>query len=234
MRRHVIPILIAALLAGGVSAAQPGAAAADNAAIAINTKDGTTVFKVAFAIRHVMSDVVDETNAAVAYNSCSDCDSVAIAFEIVLIEGDASTITPTNIAIAFNENCTTCVAVAEAYQFVLGDGGLGHFDAAGNQILAQIRRELHSMKTQDLTIAELQALLDDISARIADVLAHHLVAVGPRNAPETSTVDTTTTAPAATTTAPDTTTAPMTTAETTTTEPTTSTTADTTTTTTTP
>jgi putative peptide zinc metalloprotease protein len=226
--KHVLPILIAVLLAGGVSAARPATAAADNAAIAVNKKDGTTVFKVAFAIRHVMNDVVDETNAAVAYNSCTDCASVAIAFEIVLIEGDASTITPTNVAIAFNENCTTCVAVAEAYQFVLGIGGLVHFDAEGNKILAAIRKELHSLKKQDLTVEQLQATLDDIAARIADVLANHLVPVGPKKEQETSSTaaETTTTVPE--TTAPTTSTTPATT-DVTTTEPTTSTTGVTTT-----
>jgi putative peptide zinc metalloprotease protein len=220
MKRQLFAIVIAALLACGLSAARPGQAAADNAAIAVNTKDGTTVFKVAFAIRHVMSDVVTETNGAVAYNSCSDCASVAIAFEIVLVESDASVVSPTNIAIAYNENCTACVAVAEAYQFVLGTGGVVHFDAEGNKILADIRRELHSLKKQDLTLDQLQAMLDDIAARMADVLQNHLVAVGPSKRDETAT-----TTGATTTTTPETTstTTPTTTEETTTTEPTTST-----------
>ncbi len=227
MKRRLLAIVIAALVACGLSAARPGQAAADNAAVAVNTKDGTTVFKVAFAIRHVMSDVVTETNAAVAYNSCTDCASVAIAFEIVLVESDASVVSPTNIAIAYNQDCTTCVAVAEAYQFVLGTGGAVHFDAQGNKILSEIRRELHSLKKQDLTLEQLQAMLDDIAARMADVLQNHLVAVGPSKPDQTATTTDSTT----TTTTPETTstTTPTTTEETTTTEPTTSTTGATTT-----
>jgi putative peptide zinc metalloprotease protein len=220
MKRRLLTILVVALL--GVGA--PGAAAAgDNAAIAVNTKDGTTVFKVAFAIRHVMSDVVDQTNGAVAYASCSDCAAVAIAFEIVLVEGTPSTVTPTNVAIAFNENCQTCVAIAEAYQFVLGTGGLVHFDHEGNRILSEIRRELHSLRKEDLTIEQLQARLDAIAARIGDVLDNHLVPVG----------NATNNEPQATTTAPETTTttAPTITEVTTTTEPTTTTTTEVTTTT---
>jgi putative peptide zinc metalloprotease protein len=226
MKRRLLAIVIAALVACGLSAARPGQAAADNAAIAVNTKDGTTVFKVAFAIRHVMSDVVTETNAAVAYNSCTDCASVAIAFEIVLVENDASVVSPTNVAIAYNQDCTTCVAVAEAYQFVLGTGAVVHFDAEGNKTLADIRRELHSLKKEDLTLEQLQAMLDDIAARMADVLQNHLVAVGPSKPDQTSTTTDTTT-----TTTPETTstTTPTTTEETTTTEPTTSTTGVTTT-----
>jgi putative peptide zinc metalloprotease protein len=214
MKRRLLILLLGALVSVGLSAARPTLATADNAAIAVNTKDGTTVFKVAFAIRHVMSDVVTETNAAVAYNSCTDCASVAIAFEIVLIQSDASVISPTNIAIAFNENCSTCVAVAEAYQFVLGSGGGAvRFDAEGNRILAELRRRLHSLRKEDLTIDQLQAILDDMSAQIADVLANHLVSVGPARPQEP-----TTTAPAtSTTTTTPTTTTPTTTEETTTT-----------------
>ncbi|MGB8003429.1 MAG: hypothetical protein WCF27_04115, partial [Gaiellaceae bacterium] len=153
--------------------------------------------------------------------------SVAIAFEIVLVESDASVVSPTNIAIAYNQDCTTCVAVAEAYQFVLGTGGAVHFDAQGNKILSEIRRELHSLKKQDLTLEQLQAMLDDIAARMADVLQNHLVAVGPSKPDQTATTTDSTT----TTTTPETTstTTPTTTEETTTTEPTTSTTGATTT-----
>jgi putative peptide zinc metalloprotease protein len=221
MKRRLVTILLAALVGLGLTAGAPAAARGDNVAIAVNTKDGTTVFKVAFAIRKVMGGVVDESNAAVAYNSCNDCASVAIAFEIVLVEGNPDTVTPTNVAISFNENCEACVAVAEAYQFVLGTGGLVHFDAEGNRILSEIRRELHSLRKEDLTIEQLQAKLDSIAARIADVLANHLVAVPGKKTGQQET----TTAASTTTTPPETTaTAPSTTAETTTTEPTTTTT----------
>ena len=214
MRTRLLTILLAALLGLGLAAAKPAQAqAGDNVAIAVNTKDGTTVFKVAFAIRQVMNGVVDQTNAAVAYASCTECTSVAIAFEIVLVESNATVVTPTNLSIAFNENCSTCVAVAEAYQFVLGTGGAVHFDSDGNRILAEIRRELHSLRKEDLTIEQLQARLDAIAARIRDVLANHLVPVGPRKEDEPTTTSTTTTS----TTTPTTTTAPTTTEETTTT-----------------
>jgi putative peptide zinc metalloprotease protein len=233
MKRRLLTLALAVLFAFGLATGAPRAASAgDNAAISVNTKDGTTVFKVAFAIRHVMGDVVDQTNGAVAYASCTDCAAVAVAFEIVLVEGDPSTVTPTNIAIAMNENCDTCVAVAEAYQFVLGTGGLVHFDSEGNKILSEIRRELHSLRKEDLTLEQLQAKLDDIAARIRDVLANHLVAVPGKR---TGQQETTTTTPGTTTTTPGTTTTePVTTTTapdaTTTTEPATTTTGVTTTT----
>jgi putative peptide zinc metalloprotease protein len=227
MKRRLLTLLVAALLAGGVGAARSDVASAgDNAAIAVNTKDGTTVFKVAFAIRHVMNGVVDQTNAAVAYASCTDCAAVAIAFEIVLVESNPSVVTPTNLSMAINENCTNCVAVAEAYQFVLGTGGIVHFDHEGTKILSDIKHELHSMRKEDLTLDQLQAKLDDIAARIAGVLANHLVPIGPQDNEQTTTATTTTTT---TTTTTPTTSTPTTIGQTTTTTPTTSTTGVTTT-----
>jgi putative peptide zinc metalloprotease protein len=206
MKQRILLLLATVLLAAGFSAARPAFAhAGDNAAIAVNTKDGTTVFKVAFAIRRVMSDVVDETNAAVAYNSCNDCAAVAIAFELVLVEGNPSVVTPQNISIAINESCTNCVAVAEAYQFVLGgDTGPVHFDDEGNRILAAIRRELRSLRKEDLTLEELQTRLDSMSAQIADVLANHLVQAGAPKKARSPTTTTSTTEETPTTSTPTT------------------------------
>ena len=224
MKRRALTILLAALLGLGLSTGTPKAAyAGDNTAIAVDTKDGTTVFKVAFAIRHVMGDVVDDANGAAAYASCSDCAAVAVAFELVLVEGNPSTVTPTNVAIAINENCDTCVAVAEAYQFVLGTGGLVHFDSEGNRILSEIRRELHSLRKEDLTIEELQARLDAIAARIDDVLQNHLVPVGSKKTESAQQTESATTAPETTTTTPTTTTEGTTATEPTTTGVTTTT-----------
>ncbi|MFN2471431.1 MAG: hypothetical protein ABR583_10705 [Gaiellaceae bacterium] len=123
MRR--LAVLLAAVLAlAGPALAHPAEVRVDdNAAIAINTKDGSSVFKLAFKIRKVAGDVVDETNAAVAYSSCESCRTVAIAIEIVLVTGNPSVVTPTNLAIAINENCNLCTAFAAAYQIVIGTGG---------------------------------------------------------------------------------------------------------------
>ena len=215
MKRRIVMFIAVIVAAVGFSIARPQLAQAqggDNTAVAVNTKDGSSIFKVAFAIRHVMGDVVDQSNAAVAVSSCTDCQTVAVAIEIVLVESNASTVEPKNVALAINVDCTLCVTVADAYQFVYSTGGAVHFDADGNKILADIRNELEKLKHQNLTLQELQAKLEDIKARILDVLQHHLVAAGKpekqANAPpsaETSTspesqptTDTTTTTPAST------------------------------------
>ena len=123
MSQRLLALLLALLLClpaiAVPAAAQDGGNGEDNVAQAVNQKDGSSVFDFAFEVRRVSSGVVDQTNAAVAYANCESCQTVAIAVQIVLVSGGADTITPTNVAIAINEECVSCQTLALAYQFVL-------------------------------------------------------------------------------------------------------------------
>lgn len=173
--RRLTTILAAFALALGLAVGAPAAAQADNSAIAINTTDGSSVFKFAFAIKHVMSSVVDETNAAVAYSSCTDCRTTAIAIEIVLVEGTPTTYTPTNAAIAVNYQCTLCNTFAAAYQFVVQGSGPMHFTHQAMRELRRVRKAIRDLEDQNLSPFDLQAALDPLIKRIQDVLATGLV-----------------------------------------------------------
>jgi putative peptide zinc metalloprotease protein len=174
-------VLLATLVAAlGLAAGVPATARADNGAVAVNTKDGSSVFKFAFKIKHVLGDVVDETNAAVAYASCTDCSTTAIAIEIVLVEGSPSTFTPTNEAIAINYLCNLCNTFAAAYQFTIQSAGPVHFDAQGRQELAAIRKEIRELEKQNLTPFELAEQLKPLIDRLKAVLQNDLVAGPPQ------------------------------------------------------
>lgn len=171
----------AALLALSLLGALPAPAHAgegDNAAVAINTRDGSSVFRLAFKVRRVAGDVIDQTNAAVAYASCEECQTVAAAFQIVLVTGDPNVITPENYAFAINEGCSACETVAAAYQWVVGGYGPVRFTAEGNRRLAQVHRRLQELRGADLSAEELLAELEEIAAEIAAVLADELVPAG--------------------------------------------------------
>jgi putative peptide zinc metalloprotease protein len=247
-RRLLIVLLVLAALAVPAFARADGGEGGANSAVAINTKDNSDLFKFAFAIRHVMGDVVDQQNAAVAFASCTSCQTTAIAIEIVLVEGNPTTVSPQNIAIAENQGCTLCDTFASAYQFVVGTGGPVHFTEQGLMELLQIRKEIESWGKQGLTNEQIAGLLPGVVARIKDVLATQLVPDGNSgaaqgdesssttnesarpNAPPGTTA-TTQSGTVETTTAPTTTTAPATTTGTTTVTTPTTTTAPTTTTT---
>ena len=184
-RRH-LRLLTAILAALALALLAPAASLAgedrsgrggDNSAEAINEKDGSSVFDFAFSIRRVAGDVVDEQNSAVAYGSCVECQTVAIALQIVLVEGVPDSVTPTNVAIALNEECQACTTVALAYQFVVGRGGPVRFTKEGRRRLAEIRREFERLGRSGLSAEELTARAEELKDQVADVLATELVPV---------------------------------------------------------
>ena len=174
-------VAAAAALAAAVGAVGGSTARADvgdNAVVAINTHDGSTKFRIAFAVRRVNKDVVDSGNAAVAVASCTSCQTVAIAIEALLITGDPSVVSPTNLAFAYNVECNECETLATAYQTIFTTGGPVHFTADGNRRLAQVRVALERLRTADLDIFELQTRVDALAADVYDIVKNELVLVG--------------------------------------------------------
>jgi putative peptide zinc metalloprotease protein len=181
MRRTTrLALAVLLLLLGLTAVATPAGASGDTTAVAINTRDGSSIFRLAFGIRRTMQEVVDETNAAVAVASCDSCQTVAVAVQVVLIMSDPDVVTPTNLALALNEECTSCDTLASAYQYVTTTGGVVRFDAEGNRELAEIRVAFRDLSRQtDLSIEEIQAQVDPLVERLYAVVNDHLVSVGP-------------------------------------------------------
>jgi len=183
----------------------PGAGT-DNVAAAVNTKDDRTVIAISLKIIQTDASTVDPTNAAVAVASCTDCTTVAIALEGVLVAGSPTTFDPNNIAIAINADCTNCQTLATAYQDVVQNDTRVRITGAGRKEIADIRKDLESLRNSGLDIFAIQQRVNSDAGRFLAVLQHDVVPIGK---PATST---TTTAPPASTT---TTAAPSTTTSTT-------------------
>jgi putative peptide zinc metalloprotease protein len=180
MRRQTL-LLLSLLLALAIAAVSPAAAWAqddgeldirpeDNAALAINTEDDASIFEFAFEIRRVAGEVVDNENVALAFNQCERCRSVAVAIQIVLVVGSPSTVTPGNVAVALNYQCTLCESLAMAYQFVVGVPDDFHFSGEAMSEMKRIRNEIRRLQKLDLSIPELKARIDALADRLREVL----------------------------------------------------------------
>jgi putative peptide zinc metalloprotease protein len=171
-RLALAAVLALTLLAGAAPAA---AVAQDNSAVAINTKDDSSLFDLAFSIKEVGGEVVDQTNQAVAYSNCRECQTVAIAIQVLIVTTEnPDVVMPTNLAVAVNENCDTCVTMALAYQFVVGGAGL-ELTKRGERQLREIRRELQRLGRQGLSAAEIRDRTAALVERLRHVLATELV-----------------------------------------------------------
>lgn len=177
--------MLALLLAVAFLVPAAPAPAQDTTAVAVNTRDFAEVFRLAFHIQRVMSDTVDQSNAAVAYASCTECETIAISIQALLVMTDASVVTPENLALAMNVDCFECQTLASAYQFVFGFGEPIRFTDEGARQVADIRRRLQQLRTSGLSIIEVQNAVDGLMQEFATVLQNEVVPAGPQPA-ETS------------------------------------------------
>jgi putative peptide zinc metalloprotease protein len=169
--------LIGAFGASPALAADPtehGGKPGDNLALAINEKDGATVVDVAFSIRRVMSDVVDNQNVALAYSSCTSCTTVAIAFQILIVIGEPDTFSPVNMAVAVNAGCNLCNTLASAYQFAFGADAGFRFTKRGLREILEIKRQVKRLAKSGKPITEIQAGIDALADRLKGILEREL------------------------------------------------------------
>ena len=191
-RMSATPLVALAIVLGTTGTAT---AAADNVAVAVNTRDSTYVWRQAFKIERVYGDVVDESNGAWAQSSCEDCRTTAVAVQVVIATGDATNVTSVNLAGAVNQNCERCATYAGAFQFVLTPHEPMHFTDAGNAEIDAIRADLQSLiegATFGHTLEEVDAFDTQVRAladRLENVLHTELVRAGGGNLIEKVRVD---------------------------------------------
>ena len=128
----------------------------DNQALAVNTTDGGTLYDVAFALVWADEDTVLNTNEAYALASCTGCQTVAVAFQVVLVLGQANVVVPQNLSAAVNYACVQCVTYALATQLVLTLSGSLDADRATAE-LAPLWREIEAFGRLDQGRAALGA-----------------------------------------------------------------------------
>jgi hypothetical protein len=90
-----------------------------NAVVVVNHSDGRYRGDGAVDYNTIFGNSVNPLNEARAEASCTDCQTFAIALQIDLYQRGSSYVAPENYAIAINTNCTRCVTVAWAIQYVI-------------------------------------------------------------------------------------------------------------------
>lgn len=152
----------------------------DNVAVAIG-KDGKSVWAIRLKVVMVDDPIVDAGNAAVAVGSCTDCQTVAIAIEGVLVTGDVEVVQPVNLALALNADCTNCQTLAAAYQTVIGTDGKVRITGEGRKRIAELRKQLHDLRKSGLPLEQIAAEVDRIAAEFTAILWTEVVPIGAKH-----------------------------------------------------
>ena len=91
----------------------------DNRAMAVNTVDDSVVTDLAVSWAIVTASRVEQNNEAWAMASCQRCATRAVAFQVLLMLPTSNVIAPVNAALAYNQDCTSCLTEAIASQLVV-------------------------------------------------------------------------------------------------------------------
>jgi putative peptide zinc metalloprotease protein len=143
----------------------------DNQALAVNTTDGSVKYDVSFSLVWADGSTALNKNEAYAFASCTDCRTVAVAFQVVLVAGQVDVVVPQNLSGALNYACVRCVTQALATQLVVSVPGALTDDQ--NAQLAAVWKELQAFGAhiQDVPLAELQSRLSDFEQQILGIVA---------------------------------------------------------------
>jgi hypothetical protein len=132
-----------------------------------NRRDGQLRIKGNVQLNQIPGDEAKPINQAIAYSSCTDCQTFAVALQLDLISKTAHTIAPENSAISVNYKCTRCFTAAVAVQYVRQVDDPRETPHDVRKAIQDLDRELRRLHAQQrrLTAAEAAAQIDSVVAR---------------------------------------------------------------------
>jgi hypothetical protein len=136
----------------------------NNIVIVQNTTDGKYMGQGRAALELIDGPDVTPGNLAYAESSCVNCDTVAVALQLVLYKRGATNVAPENLAIALNNQCTGCVTVARAVQYVIPVDDPAR---AGREVWKKINSlngRLEALQSKKMTVEEATRKADGIIA----------------------------------------------------------------------
>jgi putative peptide zinc metalloprotease protein len=97
----------------------PGGGGGTNVVQLVNLSDATYRARASVQLGRIGGHNVRPVNLAFARATCTDCQTLAVAFQVSIYRRGASEVTPQNAAVAVNAGCLRCVTAAWAVQYVI-------------------------------------------------------------------------------------------------------------------
>jgi putative peptide zinc metalloprotease protein len=135
-----------------------------------NTVDGAIRTKAKTKVAEDYGPTIAPENSAFAYASCTDCRTVAVAVQVILVVGPVHDARPANSAVAVNYMCLRCETFAYANQVLIPvEHDLELSDEAEEQI-AQLRGRIAAISASSETFDEMSAELNALTQQLVNVI----------------------------------------------------------------
>lgn len=175
-RRYVTTLTTALALAtggfmaAGAEATDPGTGP-DHVIWAKTTGANATDLLSGVQVGSYRGDNLQSTNVARADSTdCTDCRTVAVAVQAVLLKHNPATAEPKNVAIALNERCERCTTYAYAYQYVVTTEHRAVLTRRARRKVAALRWEIDEVSRSDLSPDDLNTRLRELTAEFRAVI----------------------------------------------------------------
>jgi len=140
-----------------------------NQVIADNSDDQRFMGRASIKFRKLKGDDILPVNIAFAQGTCTDCQTIAVAVQVIVYKRGASNVQPQNVALAANVGCTRCVTVARAIQYVIPVDDFDNVPDNVKRLVHRLDQELHYFEkvtsinelTSDEAAARLQRAVDE-------------------------------------------------------------------------
>ncbi len=154
-----------------VAEAVNGAAGGANVVQVRNSMDGRLRFGAKSQVSRVNGLQMEAANVALAYASCANCQTYAVALQIVLYSSGARVVAPQNAAVALNAGCSGCYTVARAIQYAIPVGDSTQIPDRVTQMDQQFNQQLRDIAQASgtLTVADVDARLDAVIGEFQDL-----------------------------------------------------------------
>ena len=169
MKRILAAFASAAIIVGVLSTPTPAGASDENLALAVNQTDGAALVEASVQFRKAANNVVDEQNRAHALANCVGCQTLAAAFQLVIVTKPPQSITPVNDAFAANVLCADCLTFATAKQVIVGTGGPAELTENGRARLRALDARLEALEST-LSTMSLTTLVLEIDSAFQELL----------------------------------------------------------------
>ncbi|MCA1845143.1 MAG: hypothetical protein LC792_18510 [Actinobacteria bacterium] len=179
LHRHRLSAFVA-IVAAVVLASPPlaGAEAQHNHVTVVNATDGRVAATGRAVLTHDHGPTVGDENTALARASCTDCRTVAVAVQVVAVEGDVTEFRPLNAAVAVNEECVRCQTYAYARQEVLAVDGDFSLSDSGRDEVQRLEDQIDRLAGSDEPFLEMGADLDRLVVQLREVVRGEIEKAG--------------------------------------------------------
>jgi putative peptide zinc metalloprotease protein len=177
VNRMTRTLLSLAVAVGVALAPTPVGASDENVAAVLNETPGAAVAEASVQYRIAPNGVVDEENRAHAVAHCTDCQTLAAAFQIVLVTREFRDFVPQNEAFAANVQCAECLTWASAKQIIVVTGGPATLTGNGHLRMQALEERLEALQADlpAITLAGLLGQLDAAFAELVDIATTEVV-----------------------------------------------------------